>query len=102
MRLKFSSSSATSSDPDTGIRDPNSPEETARLAVVSSGIQLFLGLGAVVLLVGSLGLASVMIVAVLECRSEIGLRRSLGATRPHIAAQFPRRVGRLVRARRHG
>ena len=49
---------------------------------------LFLGLGAVALLVGGLGIANVMLMAVLERRPEIGLRRALGATRRHIAGQF--------------
>jgi putative ABC transport system permease protein len=49
---------------------------------------LFLGLGAVALLVGAIGVANIMIIAVLERRSEIGLRRALGATRGHIRAQF--------------
>jgi putative ABC transport system permease protein len=49
---------------------------------------LFLGLGAVALLVGAIGIANVMVIAVLERRSEIGLRRSLGATRAHIGIQF--------------
>jgi putative ABC transport system permease protein len=49
---------------------------------------LFLGLGAVALLVGAVGVANVMVVAVLERRSEIGLRRALGATRRHIRIQF--------------
>jgi hypothetical protein len=49
---------------------------------------LFLGLGAVALLVGGVGIANVMVISVLERRSEIGLRRALGATRRHIAAQF--------------
>jgi putative ABC transport system permease protein len=49
---------------------------------------LFLGLGAIALLVGGTGIANVMVISVLERRSEIGLRRALGATRHHIAAQF--------------
>jgi putative ABC transport system permease protein len=49
---------------------------------------LFLGLGAVALLVGGVGIANVMVISVLERRSEIGLRRSLGATRRHVAEQF--------------
>jgi putative ABC transport system permease protein len=49
---------------------------------------LFLGLGAVALLVGAIGVANVMVIAVLERRSEIGLRRALGATRGHIRIQF--------------
>jgi putative ABC transport system permease protein len=49
---------------------------------------LFLGLGAVALLVGAIGVANIMIIAVLERRSEIGLRRALGATKGQIRAQF--------------
>jgi putative ABC transport system permease protein len=49
---------------------------------------LFLGLGAVALLVGAVGVANIMIISVLERRSEIGLRRALGATRGHIRIQF--------------
>jgi putative ABC transport system permease protein len=49
---------------------------------------LFLGLGAVALLVGGVGIANVMVISVLERRSEIGLRRALGATRRHVAGQF--------------
>ena len=49
---------------------------------------LFLGLGAVALLVGAVGVANIMIISVLERRSEIGLRRALGATRRHIRIQF--------------
>ncbi|HEV8274845.1 MAG TPA: ABC transporter permease [Streptosporangiaceae bacterium] len=78
--------------------DPEAPEQvtvsrpsdalTARLAAASSGTALFLGLGAVALLVGGIGIANVMVISVLERRGEIGLRRALGATRPHVAAQF--------------
>jgi putative ABC transport system permease protein len=49
---------------------------------------LFLGLGAVALLVGGVGIANVMVISVLERRPEIGLRRALGATRRHVAEQF--------------
>jgi putative ABC transport system permease protein len=49
---------------------------------------LFLALGAVALLVGAVGVANIMIISVLERRSEIGLRRALGATKGHIRTQF--------------
>jgi putative ABC transport system permease protein len=49
---------------------------------------LFLGLGAVSLLVGAIGVGNVMLISVLERRSEIGLRRALGATKAHIRSQF--------------
>jgi putative ABC transport system permease protein len=61
---------------------------TARLAVSSTGTLLFVGLGAIALLVGGIGVANVMVIAVLERRSEIGLRRALGATRGQVGAQF--------------
>jgi putative ABC transport system permease protein len=49
---------------------------------------LYLGLGAVALLVGAIGVANIMVISVLERRQEIGLRRALGATRGQIRAQF--------------
>jgi len=61
---------------------------TARAAAESALNGLFLGLGAVALLVGAVGVANIMIISVLERRSEIGLRRALGATRAQIRAQF--------------
>ncbi len=78
--------------------DPESPEEVevvrpsdaleAQEAASSTFDNLFLGLGAVALLVGGIGIANVMVIAVIERRNEIGLRRALGATRAHIRRQF--------------
>ena len=78
--------------------DPQSPEEVsisrpselleAQEATESAFTNLFLGLGAVSLLVGGVGIANVMVIAVIERRNEIGLRRALGATRAHIRRQF--------------
>jgi len=61
---------------------------TARAEAQGALNGLFLGLGAVSLLVGAVGVANIMIISVLERRSEIGLRRALGATKGHIRTQF--------------
>ena len=78
--------------------DPQSPDEVsisrptdvleAQDAADSAFTSLFLGLGAVALLVGGIGIANVMVIAVIERRNEIGLRRALGGTRAHIRRQF--------------
>jgi putative ABC transport system permease protein len=60
----------------------------ARAAAKGQFTTLLLGLGAVALLVGAIGIANIMVISVLERRGEIGLRRALGATRGHISAQF--------------
>jgi putative ABC transport system permease protein len=60
----------------------------ARAQAKSALNGLFLGLGAVSLLVGAVGVANIMVISVLERRSEIGLRRALGATKGHIRTQF--------------
>jgi putative ABC transport system permease protein len=61
---------------------------TARAEAQGALNSLFLGLGAVSLLVGAVGVANIMLIGVLERRSEIGLRRALGATRRQIRNQF--------------
>jgi putative ABC transport system permease protein len=61
---------------------------TARAAAAGAFDSLFLGLGAVALVVGAVGVANIMIISVLERRSEIGLRRALGATKGQIRMQF--------------
>jgi putative ABC transport system permease protein len=78
--------------------NPESPNEvsvsqpsdalTARAEAQGALNSLFLGLGAVSLLVGAVGVANIMLIGVLERRSEIGLRRSLGATKGQIRTQF--------------
>jgi putative ABC transport system permease protein len=78
--------------------NPESPNEvevsqpssalTARADAAGAFNSLFLGLGAVSLLVGAVGVGNIMLIGVLERRSEIGLRRSLGATKGQIRLQF--------------
>ncbi|HXP21626.1 MAG TPA: ABC transporter permease [Streptosporangiaceae bacterium] len=78
--------------------DPAAPQDvavanpadalTARADASAAFQGLFLGLGAIALLIGGIGIANVMVIAVLERRGEIGLRRALGASRAHIGIQF--------------
>jgi putative ABC transport system permease protein len=60
----------------------------AKQATSQAFAGLLLGVGAVALLVGGVGVANTMVISVLERRAEIGLRRSLGATRGQIRTQF--------------
>lgn len=81
-----------------GTANPDSPHDVsvsrpsdalaAQLAAESTFNALFIGLGVVALAVGGIGIANVMVIAVIERRGEIGLRRALGATRGHISRQF--------------
>jgi putative ABC transport system permease protein len=78
--------------------NPEHPEEVevsrpsdalaARDAADRALTGLLLGLGAVALLVGGVGVANTMVISVLERRNEIGLRRALGATRGQVRLQF--------------
>ena len=70
--------------------DVAQPSDTLTAQADTAGAfnDLFLGLGAVALLVGAVGIANIMVISVLERRQEIGLRRALGATRGQIRAQF--------------
>jgi putative ABC transport system permease protein len=72
---------------DVAVADP-ADALLARADATRAFQGLFLALGAVALLVGGIGIGNVMVIAVLERRSEIGLRRAIGATRRHVAIQF--------------
>ena len=88
---KVSSLLAATADPQQAdgvqVSRPSDALE-ARAAAKGQFTTLLLGLGAVALLVGMIGIANIMVISVLERRGEIGLRRALGATKRHIWAQF--------------
>ncbi|MER5501505.1 ABC transporter permease [Streptomyces sp. NPDC002561] len=74
---------------ETGIKVSRPSDALAAKAATDEGLtNLMLGLGAVALLVGGVGIANTMVISVLERRQEIGLRRALGATRSAIRLQF--------------
>ncbi len=75
---------------DPSAVDVSQPSNTLTAQADAAGAfdTLFLGLGAVALLVGAVGVANIMIISVLERRQEIGLRRALGATKGQIRIQF--------------
>ena len=82
---------AAQADPeDPTVANVSQPSSAlvAQAAAQAAFNSLFLGLGAVALLVGAIGVANIMVISVLERKSEIGLRRALGATRGHIRTQF--------------
>ncbi|MER6605384.1 ABC transporter permease [Streptomyces sp. NPDC000927] len=74
---------------EAGVKVSRPSDALAAKAATDEGLTtLMLGLGAVALLVGGVGVANTMVISVLERRQEIGLRRSLGATRSAIRLQF--------------
>ncbi|MGW4030839.1 ABC transporter permease [Streptomyces sp. NPDC004838] len=81
---------ATASPESPNEADVSRPSDAlaAQQAAGEAFTGLLLGLGAVALLVGGVGVANTMVISVLERRAEIGLRRSLGATRGQIRTQF--------------
>jgi putative ABC transport system permease protein len=89
--IRVSNLLAATADPQnsSGV-DISRPSDVleARAAAKGQFTTLLLGLGAVALLVGAIGIANIMVISVLERRAEIGLRRALGATRRHISIQF--------------
>jgi putative ABC transport system permease protein len=82
---------ASTADPENpgqvNVSQPSAALE-ARARANNALTGLFLGLGAVALLVGGVGVANIMVIGVLERRGEIGLRRALGSTKGHIRVQF--------------
>jgi putative ABC transport system permease protein len=74
--------------PEEVLVDKPSDALEAQEAADDAFTALLLGLGAVSLIVGGVGIANIMVISVLERRGEIGLRRALGARRRHVAAQF--------------
>jgi putative ABC transport system permease protein len=82
---------ATTANPENPSEvDVTQPSSTLTAEADTEGAfnGLFLGLGAIALLVGAIGVANIMVISVLERRSEIGLRRALGATKAQIRTQF--------------
>jgi putative ABC transport system permease protein len=97
--LRAANSQVTTVDNLLGAQaNPENPSEvnvsqpsdalTAQADAAGAFDTLFLGLGAVALLVGAVGVANIMVISVLERRTEIGLRRALGATKGQIRTQF--------------
>ena len=87
MQSRLARTASPEAPNEVNVRQP-SDALTARAAAAGAFNSLFLGLGVVSLIVGAVGVANIMIISVPERRSEIGLRRALGATQGHIRTQF--------------
>ncbi|WP_329117831.1 ABC transporter permease [Streptomyces sp. NBC_01465] len=87
VRKRMAGTINPQSPQDVRVTDPSSALQ-AKAATEGAFSNLLLGLGGIALLVGGVGVANTMIISVLERRYEIGLRRSLGATRGQIRIQF--------------
>ncbi|MHA6761231.1 ABC transporter permease [Streptacidiphilus sp. PAMC 29251] len=87
VRQVLAATANPESPADVAISRP-SDALTAKQAANQAFTGLLVGIGAIALLVGGVGVANTMVIAVLERRGEIGLRRSLGATRAQIRTQF--------------
>lgn len=85
---EVAAATASPEHPDQVGVDRPSDALTAQLTADETLNRLLIGLAAIGLLVGGIGVSNTMIIAVIERRSEIGLRRALGATRGNIAVQF--------------
>ena len=72
---------------DVGVTRPTDAL-AAKNATDDSFTGLLVGIGAVALLVGGIGVANTMVITVLERRAEVGVRRALGARRRNIRDQF--------------
>jgi putative ABC transport system permease protein len=87
VRLRLAATANPTSPDQVTVGRP-SDALAAQVAARTAFTSLFLGLGAVSLLAGGIGIANVMVISVIERRGEIGLRRAIGATRFHISGQF--------------
>lgn len=87
VRAVLAATANPSAPSEVSVTRPSDALE-ARAAADEALTALLLGLGGVALLVGGIGIANVLVIAVLERRTEIGIRRALGATRRHIRLQF--------------
>lgn len=74
--------------PDAISVEPPPDPRTLRESVSRTIQGLLLGLGIVSLVIGTFGIANSTLVSVMERRSEIGLRRALGASRGDVARQI--------------